>query len=209
MKLLSAAPSPYARKVRIALHEKELPFELVTEVPWNSGASAPRYNPLGKIPVLILDDGECFYDSRLILEYLELRWPRPALYPAEVEPLLLAKRFEVLADGACDALVLVFMELQRPQAHRSAPWLARQEAKIAGGVDEIARRMRPGEPHAVGERFSIADVAVGTLLQYLDLRYPQLPWRRHAHLEAFAEQVWQRPSFRQTVPAAQTVVGVV
>jgi hypothetical protein len=54
VKLLSATPSPYARKVRIVLAEKELPFELVTEVPWNQDASAPRWNPLGKIPVLIL-----------------------------------------------------------------------------------------------------------------------------------------------------------
>ena len=209
MKLLSATPSPFARKVRIGLHEKELPFELVTEVPWNSGASAPRYNPLGKIPVLILDDGECFYDSRFILEYLELRWPLPALYPRDVDQLLLAKRLEVLADGACDAVVLVFMERQRPEAHRSAPWLARQQAKISGAVDEIAHRIAAGRPYAVGESFGIADIAVGTLLQYLDLRYPELPWRRHAHLEAYAQRIWQRPSFQQTVPTAQAVAGVV
>ena len=110
MKLLSATPSPYARKVRIALHEKGIAFELVTEVPWNAGATAPRHNPLGKIPVLMLDDGECFYESRFILEYLELRFPQPALYPRNVDQLLAAKRLEVLADGACDAVVLVFME---------------------------------------------------------------------------------------------------
>ena len=209
MKLLSASPSPYARKVRIALHEKDVPFELLTEVPWNAGASAPRYNPLGKIPVLILDDGECFYESRFILEVLELRYPEPPLYPRDVEALLAAKRLEVLADGACDAIVLVFMERERPEAQRSAPWLARQQAKIAAAVDEIARRIDPGSAYAVGESFGLGDIAVGTLLQYLDLRYPELPWRRHAHLEALAQRLWQRPSFRRTVPVRQTVVGVV
>ena len=209
MKLLSATPSPYARKVRIALHEKDIPFELVTEVPWNAGATAPRYNPLGKIPVLILDDGECFYESRFILEYLELRFPQPALYPRDVKQLLAAKRLEVLADGACDAIVLVFMERQRPEAHRSTPWLARQQAKIGAAVDEIARRIKAGSDYAVGDAFSLGDIAVGTLLQYMELRYPEQPWRHHAHLETLAQRLWERPSFRDTVPVRQSVVGVV
>lgn len=209
MKLLSATPSPYARKVRIALHEKEIPFELVTEVPWNVGANAPKYNPLGKIPVLILDDGECYYESRFILEYLELQFPQPALFPRDMQHLLAAKRLEVLADGACDALVLVIMERQRPEEHRSAPWLARQQAKISAAVDETARLVEPGREFTVGDSFSLGDIAVGTLLQFMDLRYPELPWRHHAQLDALAQRLWQRPSFRQTVPVKQTVVGVV
>ncbi len=209
MKLLSATPSPYSRKVRIALHEKDVPFELVTEVPWNAGATAPQYNPLGKIPVLILDDGECYYESRFILEYLELRYPQPPIFPRATEQLLAAKRLEVLADGACDAIVLVFMEHQRPEAHRSAPWLARQQAKLVAAVDEIARRIEPGTEYAVGDAFSLGDIAFGTLLQYMDLRYPELLWRRHSHLEALARRLWQRPSFLQTIPMKQTVVGVV
>ncbi len=209
MKLLSAAPSPYSRKVRIALHEKGIPFELVTEVPWNAGATAPLFNPLGKIPVLILDDGECYYESRFILEYLELQYPQPALFPSDKGQWLAAKRLEVLADGACDAVVLVFMERERPEAHRSKPWLARQQEKIERAVDEIARRIGPGREYAVGDDFSLADIAVGTLLQYMDLRYPELQWRRHLHLEALASRLWQRPSFQRTVPMKQTVVGVV
>ena len=209
MKLLSATPSPYARKVRIALHEKGIPFELVTEVPWNVGATAPRYNPLGKIPVLILDDGECFYESRFILEYLELRFPQPPIFPRDLDQLLAAKRLEVLADGACDAIVLVFMERQRPEAHRSTPWLGRQQAKVEAAVDEIARRIDAGSDYAVGDAFSLGDIAVGTLLQFMDLRYPELSWRRHDQLEALVQRLWERPSFRDTVPARQTVVGAV
>ena len=68
MKLLSATPSPYARKIRITLAEKGIPFELLTEVPWNNGTATPQYNPLEKVPVLILDDGTTFYESRFILE---------------------------------------------------------------------------------------------------------------------------------------------
>jgi glutathione S-transferase len=209
VKLLSAAPSPYARKVRIALHEKNIPFELVTEVPWNAGATAPLYNPLGKIPVLILEDGESYYESRFIIEYLELAYPLPALYPRERQQLLAAKRLEVLADGACDAFVLVFMERQRPAEHRSVPWLARQQAKIKAAVDEIAKRIDPSADYAIGNAFGLGDIAVGTLLQYFDLRYPELDWRRHGHLLALAERLWDRPSFQRTAPKAQTVVGAV
>jgi glutathione S-transferase len=205
MKLLSATPSPYARKARIALHEKGLAFELVTEVPWNNDASAPRFNPLGKIPVLVLDDGECIYESRLIVEYLELKHPQPALFPKDVDQLIAAKRLEVLADGACDAVVLTFIERQRAPAQQSAEWLQRQAGKIAAAVDEVARRIAPDSEYAVGTSFSLGDIAVGCLLGYLDLRYPELPWRRHAHLVALYERLSQRPSFRQTVPVAQTI----
>ena len=85
MKLLSATPSPYARKVRIALAEKGLRFELLTEVPWDADASAPAYNPLGKIPVLILDDGEAVFESSFILEWLEAKHPEPPLLPADID----------------------------------------------------------------------------------------------------------------------------
>lgn len=209
MKLLSATPSPYARKARIALHEKGLDFELLTEVPWNSDASAPRFNPLGKIPVLLLDDGECVYESRLIVEYLELKHPQPALYPRDVDELIAAKRLEVLADGACDAFVLMFFEKKRAPGQQSAEWLERQSRKLAAAVDEIARRITPGAEYAVGDRFGLGDIAVGCLLGYLDLRCPELPWRRHEHLVALFERLSQRPSFLRTVPSAQVITSKV
>ena len=209
MKLLSATPSPYARKARIALQEKGLPFELVTEVPWNEDASAPRFNPLGKIPVLMLGDGECIYESRLIVEYLELKHPQPPLFPSGVDQLIAAKRLEALADGACDAVVLMFIERQRAPEHQSAEWLQRQEGKVAAAVDEVARRIAPGSEYAVGTNFGLGDIAVGCLLGYLDLRYPQLAWRTHAHLDALFERLSCRPSLRQTVPVAQTITSKV
>ena len=98
-KLLSAKPSPYARKVRIHLAEKGIPFELITEVPWNQGAVTAKYNPLAKLPVLLLEDGSSIYDSRFILEYLELIYPQTQLLPSDVEGRLAAKHLEVLADG--------------------------------------------------------------------------------------------------------------
>ena len=77
MKLLSATPSPYARKVRIALIEKALPYELITEVPWDEDTQTAKLNPLEKLPVLCLDDGTTIYESSYILEYLEIKYPDP------------------------------------------------------------------------------------------------------------------------------------
>ncbi|MBV9750302.1 MAG: glutathione S-transferase N-terminal domain-containing protein, partial [Acetobacteraceae bacterium] len=125
MRLISATPSPYARKVRIALAEKGLPFELHTEVPWNDGTSLPQHNPLEKLPVLILDDGTALYESSFILEWIERKHPEPPLLLGDDDGILGHKQLDALATGTCDALVLIFFEPMRPEAHRSRPWMDR------------------------------------------------------------------------------------
>jgi glutathione S-transferase len=122
-KLISASPSPYARKVRIALQEKRLPFELITEVPWDSTTTTPRHNPLEKLPVLILADGSSVYESSFILQYLEWTHPETPLMPADVPGRIAARRLEVLCDGVCDAFVLTFFEQKREPAAQSPEWL--------------------------------------------------------------------------------------
>ena len=117
LRLISATPSPYARKVRIALAEKGIPFELITEVPWDSTTRTPQHNPLEKLPVLLWPDGSATYESRYILEVLEARHPEPPLVPAGTEARLAARGVEVLCDGVCDALVLLFWERHRSPEH--------------------------------------------------------------------------------------------
>lgn len=205
MKLLSATPSPYARKVRIALAEKDLPFELVTEVPWDDDTQTTKLNPLEKLPVLRLDDGTTIYESSYILEYLEVKHPEPPLFPRDPDERLAARRLEVLADGICDAVVLAFFENLRPEAHRSAAWHARQMRKIEGGLGEIARLV-PRGGYCVGDRFSLADIAVGTVLGYLEIRCPAVKWRtRYPNLEAVFARLSERPSFQSTVPTPQKI----
>ena len=203
-KLISATPSPYARKVRIALAEKGLPFELLTEVPWDSTTSTPKYNPLEKLPVLILEDGSSVYESSFILQYLELKYPRMPLLPVDVDGQIAARRLEVLCDGVCDAVVLTFFE--RMRSNQASPeWLARQRRKIEGGVREMARLVGTRN-FAVGSEFSLGDIAVGTALGYLLVRFPEFDWRRqYPDLAAFSARVETRPSFVATVPVPQKI----
>jgi glutathione S-transferase len=205
LKLISATPSPYARKVRIALAEKGLPFELVTEVPWDRTTSTPKYNPLEKLPVLILEDGSSVYESSFILQYLELKYPQPPLLSGNVDGIIAARRLEVLCDGICDAVVLSFFEQMRSAEGRSQHWLDRQRRKIEGGVREMARLVGD-RPFAVGDQFGLGDIAVGTALGYLMVRFPEFDWRsQYPDLAAFSARIEARPSFANTVPVRQMI----
>lgn len=204
-RLISATPSPYARKVRIQLTEKGIPFELVTEVPWNRDTATPKYNPLEKLPVLICDDGESLYESRFINEWVEFKHPVPPLMPEDPDAVLLAKRFEILADGICDACVLVFWERARAETAQSQEWTARQLRKAAGGLREISRLLG-GREYCVGDRLTLADIAVGSCIGWLNVRMPESAWRDdHPNLAALQDRLETRPSFRATVPYAQVI----
>ena len=207
-KLISATPSPYARKVRIALAEKGLPFELLTEVPWDASTATPRYNPLEKLPVLILEDGSSVYESSYILDYLELKFPETPLLPKDVDGILAAKKLDVLCNGTCDAVVLTFFERQRTGGG-SPEWLARQRRKIEGGMREIARLVGARE-WAVGDRFGLGDIAAVTALDYIAVRYKELPLREiYPDLAAHADRMGQRPSFANSAPYPQTIADKV
>lgn len=205
MKLISATPSPYARKVRIALAEKGIKFELLTEVPWNDDTTLPRYNPLEKLPVLLPPDGEPLFQSSYILEWLERRHPEPPLLPPDDDGILAHKRLEVIADGICDAVILVLFERMRDENRQSEPWVMRQHRKIEGGVAALASAI--GERRfAIGDRFGLADIAIGSALGYLGVRYAQMDWRgTYPALATYADGLFERPSFRASVPVAQAI----
>jgi len=193
--LISATPSPFARKVRIALAEKQLPFALVTEVPWHSTTQTPIFNPLEKLPVLILEDGSAIYDSTFILDFLELKYPQIPLLPADANGIIAAKRLDVLCNGICDALVLLFFERARDEGKRSMEWMARQNRKITGTRE-----------YAVGDRFTIGDIAAATAVGYLSVRYPDLQWRTdYPNLAGYSDRMEMRPSLRNSFPSAQAI----
>ena len=204
-KLISATPSPYARKVRIQLAEKAIPFELITEVPWNSETQTPRWNPLEKLPVLICPNGESVFESRYINEWIEMKHPVPPLVPKDIDGILAVKRFEIIVDGDCDAMVLMFWEKAREEDKRSAPWYARQQRKLDGALGELSRVIGDKQ-FAHADTFSMADIATGTLLRYITVRWPENDWRaQYPNLAVYSDRLEERPSFANTRPVPQVI----
>ncbi len=202
MKLIASLTSPYVRKVRIALADKKIEYELVEVSPWAADTSVPEWNPLGKVPVLALDDGTLLYDSRVIVEYLDSVSPVSRLIPEPARQRIAVKKWEALADGICDAASAVVLESRRPQRQQSKAWIERQRQKIALGVAEFARDLDE-RPWCSGEAYTLADIATGCALGYLDFRHPDIDWRNdYPNLARHAEKLAKRPSFAETVPPA-------
>jgi glutathione S-transferase len=200
MKLYATPTSPYARKVRIALAEKKIEFELIFQSPAAPGNVIAELNPLGKIPVLLLDDGTRLFDSRVIVEYLDTVSPVSRLIPEPSRQRIAVKRWEALADGICDAAGAVATERKRAERQQSKEAIAHQRGKVDRGVIELAREL--GErPWCNGEAYTLADIATGCALGYLDLRFPEIDWRgAHPELGKLAEKLAARPSFLDTAP---------
>lgn len=202
MKLIASLTSPYARKVRIVLLEKKVDCPLEIHNPWDDESQVPSSNPLGKVPVLVLDDGSVIYDSRVIVEYLDNSSPVSRLLPQEKRSHIIVKRWEALADGICDAAAAIVIERRRPEAAQYPPWIVRQQQKIDKGLHslstELAERL-----WCHGNAYSLADIAVGVCLGYLDLRFPEINWREHyPNLEIFSDRLNARQSFIDTHPPA-------
>lgn len=201
MKLIASKTSPFARKVRIVLAEKTIPFDFIVDVPWDPATEVPKFNPLGKVPVLVRNDGESLYDSRVIVEFLEQERPWPMLIPAESEALIAVKKWEALADGIADAAAAIFIERKRAPEQQSADWIDRQRRKIDNGLAALNTGVEG--PYCMGGSFTLADIAVGSTLGYLDFRFPEIDWRaRCPALKALVAVLSTRPSFQQTLPEA-------
>lgn len=200
MKLITTLTSPFGRKVRIVLLEKKIDCPLEEDSPWDADSKVADYNPLGKVPVLELDDGSTLFDSRVIAEYLDNISPVSKLLPQDNRSIIATRRWEALADGVCDAAVAMVVENRRPSAQQSEELKLRQQQKIERTLsvmaDELGERL-----WCNGEAYSLADIAVGVCLGYLDFRCPQLNWKdRYPNLQALQEKLEARPSFTDTTP---------
>lgn len=200
MKLIGSLTSPFVRKVRIVLAEKRIDYDFQLDNPWNSDSHAPQHNPLGKVPVLVMDDGSNLFDSRVIVEYLDAVTPVSRLIPETNRHRIVVRRWEALADGICEAAAAVFLENKRPAKQQSKDWIARQQKKVALGLESAARDL--GEKSwCDGEAYSLADVAMGCALSYLDFRFPEIGWRAaYPNLAKLADKLAARASFKDTMP---------
>lgn len=198
LKLLGTVTSPFTRKVRVVLAEKRLECEFVVDVPNTLESTAIRYNPLGKIPVLVLDDEHSIFDSRVIVEYLDNASPGNRLIPEEKRPRIQVRRWEALADGCTDAAIALFNEKKKPAEQQSAEWITRQQGKVDRALQAMADELA-AKAWCAGDFFTLADIAVGSCLGWLELRLPDIQWRRnHPNLARLADKLAQRPSFKDT-----------
>ncbi len=204
MKLIGSIGSPYVRKVRIVMAEKKLDYQFVLEDVWAADTTITDANPLGKVPCLIMDGGEALFDSRVIVEYLDTLSPVGKLIPSSGRERAEVKTWEALADGLLDASILARLEATWPgrkDSERSPAWIARQMGRIDDSLIAMDRALAE-RSNCVGIHLSLADIAVGAALGYLDFRFPNIDWRgRHPNLGALYERLAQRPSFIETVPA--------
>jgi len=203
MRLIASLASPFARKVRIVMSEKKVDFELVLVDVWEPDSSISQYNPLGKVPCLIMEDGGAMFDSRVIVEYLDTLTPVGKLIPQGGRERAEVKCWEALADGLLDAAVLMRLEeTQRPPEQRTATWVDRQSGKVRGAIRAMALGLGD-HPYCTGNHFTLADVAVGCALLWLDFRFPQIDWRNdQPKLARLVDKISERPSFRDTRPDA-------
>lgn len=200
MKLLYTPNSPYARKVRIVAMEKHIDLALEEVVLGASDSPVTKYNPLGKVPVLILDDNIGLYDSRVIVEYLDARTPVTKLMPNEHSLRISVIRWEALADGICDATVAMVLEQRKPIEQQSTAFIEKQMAKVENGLDVLNKDISK-KKWCVNETFSLADIALGCMLGYVDLRLKHLNWQdKYQNLVKHYTILSKRPSFKETVP---------
>jgi glutathione S-transferase len=203
MKLIGSLTSPYVRKVRIVMAEKKLDYRLELEDVWSADTRIAAANPLGKVPCLVMEGGEAVFDSRVIVEYVDTLSPVSRLIPASGRERAEVRTWEALADGLLDAAIAARLEQTWPgrtDAQRSPAWIDRHLAKIHAALKAMSLGL--GEKAwCAGIHFSLADIAVGVALAYLDFRFPQIDWREpYPNLARLHEKLAQRQSFIDTAP---------
>ena len=202
MKLIGSLTSPYVRKVRVVMAEKKLDYQFEQEDVWNNDAIV-KSNPLGKVPCLVLEGGEAVFDSRVIVEYVDTRSPVSRLIPEGSRERTEVRTWEALADGVLDAAILARLEQTwagRAEGERSQAWIDRQLGKIDACLAAMSTGLAE-KPWCTGIHMSLADIAVGCALGYLDYRFPQIAWRqRHPNLVRLADKLNARTSFVDTLP---------
>lgn len=204
MKLYGSDFSPYARKARVLIIEKNIDCTYVAEDPWAENSPVAARNPLGKVPVLELAPGNYLFESPLVVHYLDHLGGKP-LPPAGAEDYWRAQWWQALGQGIIDAVIARLLETRRPADKQMAAKVEREEARIARAIATAGDAFEGGA-FLVGKSLSLADIVLGVALQYVDIRYPH-DWRRgQAALAKWHAGITVRKSFMQTMPPGFTRV---
>jgi glutathione S-transferase len=202
MILVGQYDSPYVRRVAIALHLLGLPFERNTLSGFADAETMRTINPLGRIPSLILDDGEVVIDSAAILDHLDSRVaPERRLLPPAGRERRTALRVVALATGCVDkAGAVVYERALRPPEKVHQPWIQRCRTQLDSGLGAL--EAATGDGWYAGDRPLQPDITVACMLGYLPDRLPEaFPAGAYPHLRAFAARFAELPAFAATLPA--------
>lgn len=198
MRLYGSDTSPYVRKARVLILEKGIDCQCVLERPSDPGGRFRDLNPLGKVPVLELDNGQVLFDSPVIVEYLDTLSGDP-LIPETGGMRWEVKKVHALADGIMDAVVIRMLELRRRPEKQNSEVVSAQEKKIAHAMRH-ADTLTILVNHPVAGKYTVADIALAVALEYVDFRYPH-EWRTQwTHLAKWLESISARPAFQETRP---------
>lgn len=200
MILLGTNTSPYVRKVRLMLLEKNLPHTYLIDAPREAGSQAARANPLARIPALLLDDETCVFDSPVIAEYVDTLNDTPILIPrGDALARMRVRRWEALADGIMDSAVVVRTESLRAPDKQDAEIITRHNHAISNALTHAAKQLGEQE-WCEGSAITLADLAMVSALIYLDLRQPERLWRElHTKFAAWFARVSGRASVRTSL----------
>ncbi len=202
MKLLGSLTSPYARKVRLVMLEKNIPHEFLNDPPREPGSLSARVNPLARIPALVLGDDTCVFDSPVIAEYADSLNDAPILIPRDdARARMQVKRWEALADGIIDSAVVVRTEGLRP-AEKQDPEITRRHNSAITQALAFAAKELGKRAWCEGNAVTLGDLALVSALLYLDLRQPERDWRgAHPNLAQWFARVSERPSVKASLTA--------
>lgn len=199
MKLVGSYTSPFVRKISILLLEKGITFEFVNEQPYSVENGVAQFNPLGKVPALVTDDGECWFDSPIIAQYIELLGIAPDMVPHDPLAALKVRQLESLADGIMDAGLASVRELARPAAQQSESEVLRQRQKISRSLDALEGYLADGTLKP--DTLNLATIAIACAIGYLNFRRIAPGWCvDRPNLVKLAETLFLRESFARTEP---------
>ncbi|MDN2098815.1 glutathione S-transferase [Escherichia coli] len=199
MKLVGSYTSPFVRKLSILLLEKGITFEFINELPYNADNGVAQFNPLGKVPVQVTEEGECWFDSPIIAEYIELMNVAPAMLPRDPLESLRVRKIEALADGIMDAGLVSVREQARPAAQQSEDELLRQREKINRSLDVLEGYLVDGTLKT--DTVNLATIAIACAVGYLNFRRVAPGWCvDRPHLVKLVENLFSRESFARTEP---------
>lgn len=198
MRLFLSPTSPFARKVKVALIEKNL-FDSTQEVrvdPWASPAELLAVNPMSQVPTLVLDDGTALGNSDMIIQWLERTYPEPKLLPGDPAGCARVLSVAALAHGVIESVVYVVIERRKPAGQQSGNMLTRRLQGIERVLDVLEDTFDGSR-----ERFQLDGLNLACALEYLDLRVPEFDWRaRCPGLAQWQKWAAARPSLELSAP---------